>query len=121
MVFRAFLNCFIYFMNIKRLNYLIVVLFIIRFSFTAIAQNPAEGIIVNDTLLRTQWDQYSDNPLLTSDPSGWNKGLLYSPMVIMFKDTLRMWYMGSTAYGFSGIIHIGYQPSHRLPRDRQRA
>jgi predicted GH43/DUF377 family glycosyl hydrolase len=26
----------------------------------------------------------------------------------MFKDTLRMWYMGSTSYGFDANIHIGY-------------
>jgi predicted GH43/DUF377 family glycosyl hydrolase len=34
--------------------------------------------------------------------------MVAGPTVIMFKDTLRMWYEGSTAYGFDGIIHIGY-------------
>ena len=70
------------------------------------AQTPAEGGAVIDTLARTQWNQYSGNPIIK--PSGWNKGMVYAPMVTMFKDTLRMWYMGSTDYGFNGKISIGY-------------
>ena len=54
------------------------------------------------------WDQYSGNPIIKSDTSGWNRGMISNPTVIMFKDTLRMWYEGSTAYGFDGSIHIGY-------------
>jgi len=54
------------------------------------------------------WDQYSGNPIINPDTSGWNQGMVSAPMVIMFKDTLRMWYMGDSLYGFNGIIHIGY-------------
>jgi predicted GH43/DUF377 family glycosyl hydrolase len=90
----------------KRVNYLIVLLFILKLSLTVMAQTPVEGGAVIDTLARTQWEQYSGNPILK--PSGWNKGMIYAPMVIMFKDTLRMWYMGSPDWGFDGIIHIGY-------------
>ena len=55
-----------------------------------------------------EWDQYGGNPIIIPAASGWNHGSVYGPTVIMFKDTLRMWYMGSTAYGFDGNIHIGY-------------
>ena len=72
------------------------------------AQTPAEGGAVIDTLARTQWLQYSGNPIIKAGTSGWNSGMVQSPTVIMFKDTLRMWYEGSTSYGFNDIIHIGY-------------
>jgi predicted GH43/DUF377 family glycosyl hydrolase len=72
------------------------------------ADTPVEGETVIDTLARTQWDQYSGNPIIKPEASGWNQRSVLAPTVIMFKDTLRMWYMGSTSYGFDGIIHIGY-------------
>ncbi len=92
----------------KRVNYLIVLLFTLKLSITVMAQTPAEGGAVIDTLARTQWLQYSGNPIIKAGTSGWNSGMVQAPTVIIFKDTLRMWYIGSTSYGFDGIIHIGY-------------
>jgi predicted GH43/DUF377 family glycosyl hydrolase len=77
---------------------------------TLILTSPAytqDGEVL-DTVSGTQWDQYEGNPIIKPGKTGWNKGMVYAPTVIMFKDTLRMWYMGSTDYGFNGIIHIGY-------------
>jgi len=68
----------------------------------------AQDEVVIDTL-RTQWEQYIDNPVVKPDArSRWDAGMAFSPTVIMFKDTLRMWYMGSLTAGFGGIIYIGY-------------
>jgi hypothetical protein len=92
----------------KWINYLIVLLFTLKLSITVIAQTPAEEGAVIDTLARTQWLQYSGNPIIKPDTSGWNHGNVLAPTVIMFKDTLRMWYIGSTTYGFDANIHIGY-------------
>lgn len=62
-----------------------------------------------DTLLRTRWNQYVDNPIiLPGTQPGWNDGMAFGSTVIMFKDTLRMWYMGSPVEGFEGLIYIGY-------------
>ena len=72
------------------------------------SDTQATDEVMSDTLSATQWDQYSDNPVIRPGTSFWNHGIVYSPAVVMFKDTLRMWYMGSTAYGFNGIIHLGY-------------
>ena len=74
--------------------------------FTAIFITATFSTAINGQ--NNGWEQYTDNPIIKPGTSGWNKGMVYSPTVIMFKDTLRMWYMGSTAYGFDGTIHIGY-------------
>ena len=92
----------------KRVNQLIILLFILKLSPILMAQTPVEGGAVIDTLARTQWLQYSGNPIIKAGTSGWNSGMVQAPTVIMFKDTLRMWYMGSTSYGFDANIHIGY-------------
>jgi predicted GH43/DUF377 family glycosyl hydrolase len=94
----------------KRVNHLIILLFILKLSLTVMAQTPAEGGAVIDTLARTQWLQYSGNPIIKPGTSGWNQGSVYGgTTVIMFKDTLRMWYMGTQEdQVWNGIVHIGY-------------
>ena len=69
----------------------------------------AQERVVVDTLLRTKWNQYSDNPVMRPGTRPqWNSSSSFAPTVIMFKDTLRMWYAGGTEYGFNGKIAIGY-------------
>ena len=94
----------------KWINYLIVLLFILKLSITVIAQTPAEGGAVIDTVARTQWLQYASNPIIKPGTSGWNQGSVYGgTTVIMFKDTLRMWYMGTPEdHVWNGIVYIGY-------------
>ena len=81
----------------------VCIIITIVFSILVYAQDGA----MIDTLLRTQWDQYESNPIFMPDTSGWNKGMVFAPTVVMFNDTLRMWFMGSEINGF-GPIHIGY-------------
>jgi predicted GH43/DUF377 family glycosyl hydrolase len=67
-----------------------------------------EGVII-DTLLRTKWNQYPDNPVMMSGTqTWWNNASSFAPTVFMFKDTLRMLYAGSNAYGFNSTISVGY-------------
>jgi predicted GH43/DUF377 family glycosyl hydrolase len=69
----------------------------------------AQERVVIDTLLRTKWNQYPDNPvMMPGTQSWWNNASSLSPTVFIFKDTLRMLYVGSNAYGFNGTISIGY-------------
>ena len=57
---------------------------------------------------QVKWTQYDNNPVFTTKPGSWDEGTISAPMVVMFKDTLRMWYEGSSVYGFDGNMHIGY-------------
>ena len=54
------------------------------------------------------WTLYGFNPVFASGTNTWDKGTVSAPCVIIYKDTLRMWYEGNSEYGFSGYMHIGY-------------
>ena len=88
-------------------HFLSLVCFIIVIIFSTLV-NAQNGVLI-DTLLRTQWIQYADNPVIEpgSQP-WWNVASSFAPDVIMYKDTLRMWYCGGSLYGFDGVIYIGY-------------
>jgi len=92
----------------KRVNHLIILLFFLKFSLTVKAQTPGQGGVIIYTLARTKWDQYTGNPIIEPGASGWNVGMVLGPTVIIFKDTLRMWYTGGPTKGFGGKIQIGY-------------
>lgn len=68
---------------------------------------PEEVIPV---LPHTNWQLNSGNPIMepSLSPSNWNETFISSPMVIEFKDTLRMWFSGANGEGFESIINIGY-------------
>lgn len=61
-------------------------------------------------LPHTEWQKYSSNPVLqpTEDNGDWDGMMTNSPTVIEIRDTLRMWYEGSTSIKLDGVIHIGY-------------
>ncbi len=62
------------------------------------------------TLAHTNWQPSDQNPVLDINPEtdGWDSGLLGDPEVILFRDTLRMWYSGSSDIPFDGVVHLGY-------------
>jgi beta-1,2-mannobiose phosphorylase / 1,2-beta-oligomannan phosphorylase len=60
------------------------------------------------TDIPVNWKLYVNNPVFTSRPGSWDEGTVSAPMVVMFKDTLRMWFEGSSTYGFDSSMHIGY-------------
>lgn len=58
---------------------------------------------------QARWSAHASNPVL--EPGGfpaWDRGLVKSPSVVLFKDTLRMWYDGSPVKGFDDRLEIGY-------------
>lgn len=55
-----------------------------------------------------RWVQYTNNPVFVPEQGTWDEGTVSAPMVVMFRDTLRMWYEGSSVYGFDDSMHIGY-------------
>lgn len=78
-------------------------------TMVLLTMSYAQNRVSTDTTPGTQWEQYSDNPVIMPGVQGdWNGGSSFAPNVIMYKDTLRMWYVGSTVYGFNGTISIGY-------------
>ncbi len=62
----------------------------------------------NNSNAQIKWTLYASNPVLPPNPYSWDSATISAPMVVMFKDTLRMWYEGSSDYGFNGNMHIGY-------------
>jgi hypothetical protein len=61
-----------------------------------------------DSLLRINWNQNAGNPVFEPGTSGWDRGMSFSPAVVMFNDTLRMWYQGGPVQGFEKGVYIGY-------------
>ena len=91
-------------MKNKLLSFICLII-VMLLSAVGLAQ---EGITI-DTLLRTKWNQYPNNPvMMPGKQSSWNDASSFAPTVFVFKDTLRMLYAGSNAYGFNSTISIGY-------------
>jgi predicted GH43/DUF377 family glycosyl hydrolase len=56
----------------------------------------------------SNWTLYNSSPVFSnSEGDDWDRAMVAAPMVVMVKDTLRMWYEGSST-GFSGEVNIGY-------------
>ncbi len=73
----------------------------------------SEGISGFATLTVTappaqQWVMYPGSPVLAPSAGQWNSGMVAGPEVVMFRDTLRMWFEGSSAPQLDGVIHLGY-------------
>lgn len=87
-------------------TFIFVVLFIIGCSDNATNTTEDDPPDPEPILPHTKWTQYTNNPVFKG--KGWSFGTVSAPMVVNFKDTLRMWYGGSSVYGFDDKMHIGY-------------
>lgn len=56
----------------------------------------------------TKWTLNPSNPVLAPAAGAWDGALVGDPAVVMFRDTLRMLYVGSAAPAYGDSVHIGY-------------
>ncbi len=47
---------------------------------------------INQTDVPVRWTLYAGNPVFSPEPGSWDEGTISDPMVVMFKDTFRMYY-----------------------------
>ena len=72
--------------------------------------DPVDTLPEYSILPHTDWEQYANNPVLqpTENEGDWDENMTSAPFVILLRDTLRMWYEGSTSVKLDGVIQIGY-------------
>ncbi|MFB6318011.1 hypothetical protein [Saccharicrinis sp. FJH54] len=104
-------------MLIKRISVPVLVLYFIFYILTGCSKDETtvkgddrDTTGQNTALPHTIWSLYSNNPVISTsgEPDEWDGLLVDAPTIVNFKDTLRMWYEGSTSAPFDGTINIGY-------------